>query len=77
MSILKFDPNDPIDVALLDVRNFANDRQLTADQIKDCFLAGVRASQVFGGGKFVPSTGWQSEGVAEALSEAMAEGNSQ
>lgn len=60
MSVTKFDQSDPMDVALLDVRNYANDQHLSADQVKDCFLAGARASQILGGGKHVPSTGWQS-----------------
>lgn len=69
MSNLKFNQNDPMDVALLSIHNFANDHKLTAEQVRDCFLVGARASQLFGGGMFVPSTGWQSAGVSEAVAD--------
>jgi len=56
-----------LDCALVRIRNYATQNELTADQVLDCFLAGVQASRVIGAGKVAPSIGWQSAVVvAEA-----------
>lgn len=53
------DTVSPLDAALVNVRNYAVERGMTPDQVKDCFLAGVYASRIFGAGDLVPSQGWQ------------------
>lgn len=55
----------PLDAALVDVRNYAVERGLTPDQLKDCFLAGVYASRIFGAGELLPSKGWQNGSAPE------------
>ncbi|PXV60684.1 hypothetical protein SAMN04487785_102412 [Dyella jiangningensis] len=52
-----------LDDAVRSIRNYAVDHGMTPQQAKDCFLAGVHASLIFGGGKVVESTGWQSVGT--------------
>lgn len=58
-----------LDAALVRVRNYATQNQLTPDQVLDCFLAGVQASRVFGAGEVAPSVGWQS---ADLVADAAA-----
>lgn len=48
-----------LDAAVRRIRGFALQNGMTPGQLLDCFLAGVRASRVFGAGSLVPSSGWQ------------------
>ena len=63
--------NESLDGALGRIRHYAVEHGMTPNQVLDCFLVGTQASHIFGGGKMVESTGWQSAPAAALANEAV------